>query len=220
MSLIDELKEALEKSPCKFELIQEIREVLFEHSKLRDMPVDFVQWVPIDDVVSNEYNPNSVAQIELGLLQLSILNDGFTQPIVTIFDEEKQKYVIVDGFHRYFSVKVNEEIRGKTGGLLPVVVLHKGLADRMASTVRHNRARGKHSVEGMSDLVFQMLEEGLSDSDICNELGMEAEELVKLKHLTGFSKLFENTHYRKAWETASQIQARRAYEESLKEEKT
>lgn len=194
--------------------IFEIREVLNAESTLKDMPVDRVRWVDVDkDIQQNEYNPNSVAKTELALLALSILSDGYTQPIVTIFDEEIGKYVIIDGFHRYFSCRNNEDIRKATGGRVPIVVLDKNMGDRMASTVRHNRARGKHSVEGMSDLIFGMLEQGMTDTEVCNELGMEAEELIKLKHVTGFSKLFEDTHYRKSWESHRQIQITKRYQE-------
>lgn len=213
-NIIEELRAALQQvDPNQVgNLIADIKEVLHEASPQREMPVDIIRWIPIEKVTANEYNPNSVAKKELSLLQLSIMNDGYTQPIVTIWDEEKQKYVIIDGFHRYFSCLTNEEIQSRTHGCVPIVVLDKSMADRMASTVRHNRARGKHSVEGMSSLVFQMLEEGESDEDICNQLGMEPEELVKLKHVTGFSKLFEDVHYRRAWETERQIKARQKYE--------
>jgi hypothetical protein len=101
--------------------------------------------------------------------------------------------------------------------MLPIVVIDKSINNRMAATVRHNRARGKHSIDGMSNMVFSMLENGWSDSDICNELGMEAEELLRLKHITGFSKLFNNIEYRKAWETRSQIKLRTEYEKQLHE---
>jgi len=182
---------------------------------LKQHPVNNVLWVPIEQVEPNDYNPNTVARIEMGLLLTSILHDGYTQPIVTVHDEERDLYVIVDGFHRYYVMVSSDEVRESTGGLLPVVVLHKGVADRMASTVRHNRARGKHSVSGMSNLVFQMLDQGMADEDICNELGMGPEELLRLKHITGFSKLFENAKYKKAWVARSQIRVRNEYEASL-----
>jgi hypothetical protein len=137
--------------------------------------------------------------------------NGYTQPIVTIFDKENDCFVIVDGFHRYFVMKNNQDIYDMNHGLLPIVVINSHINDRMASTVRHNRARGKHSVTGMSSMVFSMLENGWEDSQICNELGMEAEELLKLKHITGFSKLFQNVEYQKSWETKRQIELRRDY---------
>lgn len=170
-----------------------------------DHPVSRVKWVAIADVVANSYNPNTVAGTELSLLRTSIAHDGFTQPIVTIYDEALKKYIIVDGFHRYFTVKGDPELLASTEGCVPIVVIDKPINDRMASTIRHNRARGKHSVEGMSNLIFRMLENGWSDADICNELGMEAEELLRLKHITGFSKLFKDVEYRRAWVTKNQI---------------
>jgi ParB-like chromosome segregation protein Spo0J len=172
-------------------------------------PVDSVTWVPIEDVQANDYNPNSVAGKEMALLYTSIKHDGYTQPVVTVFDEALQKYVIVDGFHRYFVCKNNPDILESTHGRLPVVVLEKGMNDRMASTVRHNRARGSHGVEGMSSMVFAMLDNGWIDEDICNHLGMGADELLRLKHITGFSKLFEDAEYNKAWVTKRQLQLKK-----------
>jgi ParB-like chromosome segregation protein Spo0J len=178
-------------------------------------PIDNVIWVPIEKIESNNYNPNSVARTEMQLLYISIFHDGYTQPIVTIYDEKKDKYVIVDGFHRYMVCKTNKDIYERNEGKLPIVVIDKDINDRMASTVRHNRARGKHSIQGMSSMVFKMLDNGWEDKDICNELGMEAEELLKLKHITGFSKLFENIEYKKAWESRRQIKIRFDYQKNL-----
>lgn len=179
----------------------------------QDQPVSKVKWVPIEKVVANDYNPNSVAKNELRLLYMSILHDGYTQPIVTVYDEENDKYIIVDGFHRHLIMKMYKDIYDRTEGHLPVVVIDKQIKDRMASTIRHNRARGKHSIAGMSNIVFSMLEAGWQDTTICAEIGMEADELLRLKHITGFSKLFENVEYRKAWETKRQIQLRKEYKE-------
>lgn len=204
----------------KFALLSEIREFLHrEISPVKSQPIDYVRWVPLDMVQPNDYNPNSVAGKEMSLLYTSILHDGYTQPIVTIWDGTKKKYIIVDGFHRYFTCKNNPDIYERNKGMLPIVVIEKDINDRMASTVRHNRARGKHSVDGMGNMVFSMLDKGWSDAEICNELGMEAEELLKLKHITGFSKLFENTEYKRAWETKSQIVHRREYFENNPEDK-
>ena len=192
--------------------IEDLRQQLHELSPVNSQPVDRIRWVPIDMVQPNDYNPNSVAKVELGLLYTSILHDGYTQPVVTIWDEAAQKYVIIDGFHRYFTCRNNQDIRDRNHGMLPIVVLDKPINDRMASTVRHNRARGKHSVDGMSNMVFQMLENGWSEAEICAELGMEAEEVLRLKHITGFSKLFENMQYKKAWETKTQLKLRKQAE--------
>jgi ParB-like chromosome segregation protein Spo0J len=170
-----------------------------------------LRFVPIEQVECNQYNPNSVATNEMRLLYLSIKSDTYTQPVVTIWDDEKQKYVIVDGFHRYTTMKMNKDIYDMNKGLLPIVVIEKDINDRMASTVRHNRARGKHSVTGMSSMVFSMLQNGMSDADVCNELGMEPDELVRLKHITGFSKLFKDAQYSRAWETENQIKLKKEY---------
>ena len=140
------------------------------------------------------------------------MQDGYTQPIVTVYDPDRDCYIIVDGFHRYLVMKTHQDIRDARNGLLPIVVLDKSKNERMASTVRHNRARGKHHVGGMANLIFSMLDGGLNDADVCSELGMEADELLRLKHVTGFSKLFANIEYRKSWETRNQIKYRREYE--------
>ena len=174
-------------------------------------PVSNVRWVPIDKVTPNDYNPNAVAKKEMGLLYVSIKHDGFTQPIVTVYDGEKDMYIIVDGFHRYFVCKTCPDIYESTNGMVPVVVLDKDISDRMAATVRHNRARGVHSIDGMSNIVFNMLNDGMSDADICNELGMEAEELLKLKYITGFAKLYENVEYSKAWKMKNMISIEKEY---------
>lgn len=206
--MIKEIENAIRNSDNPIAAIEEIKALLHSLSPLKDQPINLVRWVPIEMVQANDYNPNSVATIEMKLLYTSINHDGYTQPVVTIWDESIQKYVIVDGFHRYSTMRQNKDIQEKNLGLLPIVVIDKEINDRMASTVRHNRARGKHSISGMSSMVFSMLENGWKDSEICNELGMEPEELLRLKHLTGFSKLFENTEYKKAWETKAQIKYR------------
>ena len=167
-----------------------------EEERAAQHPISNVRWIPAEDVQPNDYNPNSVAPVEMRLLYTSISHDGYTQPIVAIFDEALGKYIIVDGFHRFYTAIHNPDLLESTMGCLPVVVIEKDINDRMASTVRHNRARGKHSVKGMSSMVFAMLQNGWEDAAICNELGMEAEELIRLKHITGFAKLFEDAEYR------------------------
>jgi ParB-like chromosome segregation protein Spo0J len=206
--LVGTLEELLSGFPDRMAAVEALREALHRLSPNGHQPIDRVRWVPIDRVQANDYNPNSVAKNEMHLLYTSIKADGYTQPIVTIYDPEIDKYVIVDGFHRYTTMRVNQDIRDWCNGFLPVVVIDKPINDRMASTVRHNRARGKHSVSGMANMVFQMLENGWDDAAICAELGLEADELMRLKHVTGFSKLFEDVEYRKAWETGDQIKLR------------
>lgn len=211
--MFDIIKEEFSKAENKDAFVYQLREWLHkELSQLNTQPIDFVRWVPIEKVQANDYNPNSVAKNEMRLLYTSILHDGFTQPIVTIYDEELDKYIIVDGFHRYFTTKTNKDILDRNNGNVPIVVIQKDINDRMASTVRHNRARGKHSVSGMSSMVFAMLDNGWEDENICNELGMEPDELLRLKHITGFSKLFENAEYKKSWETHKQVKIRQNYE--------
>lgn len=203
--LARQITSAVEGAENPAEVIAELRAALHAASPLRAQPIDLVRWVPIKKVTPNDYNPNSVARIEMRLLHTSISHDGYTQPVVTIYDPERDLYVIVDGFHRYYTMKTSQDIYDACGGLLPVVVIAKDMNDRMASTVRHNRARGKHSVQGMSRLVFSMLENGWQDDEVCNELGMTAEELLRLKHITGFAKLFQNVDYRRAWVAHSQL---------------
>jgi ParB-like chromosome segregation protein Spo0J len=197
--------------------IHELAKALQEVSPFANQPVSFVRWVHIDKVTPNDYNPNAVAKKEMGLLYVSIKHDGYTQPIVTVYDEERDKYVIVDGFHRYYVCKNCPDILERNHGYLPVVVIEKPISDRMASTVRHNRARGAHSIDGMSNIVFNMLNEGLSDADICNELGMEAEELLKLKYITGFAKLYEDVEFNKAWKTKSMIMIERRHKNAAQD---
>ena len=211
--LIQSKVEELETAKEKIEFISELKTLLYSLSPQNTQPIDNVRWIPIEKVVANDYNPNSVAPVEMRLLHTSIKHDGYTQPVVTIYDEEKDIFVVVDGFHRSQTLRVNKDIYDACNGLLPCVVIEKDVNDRMASTVRHNRARGKHSVSGMANMVFEMLENGWSDEEICNELGMEAEEIVRLKHITGFSKLFADTDYKKAWTTRRQIKIRKQYEE-------
>lgn len=207
----DEINSVDEKH--RLEFINELRAFIHDLSPVKEQPVDNVVWLPIEKVQPNDYNPNSVAKIEMGLLYKSIKHDGYTQPVVVIYDAQLKKYVIVDGFHRYFTCKNNPDIYNRNFGTIPCVILKKDINERMSATVRHNRARGSHSVTGMSNMVFKMLENGWSDEEICNNLGMEAEEMLKLKHLTGFSKLFENQEYQKAWETKRQIKLRLEHKE-------
>ena len=192
----------------RLEAIERVRGMLHALSPNASQPVDRTRWVPIEQITPNDYNPNAVARQEMQLLYVSIQHDGYTQPIVTIWDAEQEKYVIVDGFHRYYTCLSNTDILERNHGMLPIVVIEKDMNDRMAATVRHNRARGKHSIDGMADMVFKMLEGGWTDEAICNELGMEPEELLRLKHITGFSKLFTNHEYTKAWESRAQLKAK------------
>lgn len=180
---------------------------------IKDQPIYNVEWIPIEKVHANNYNPNSVATQEMKLLYVSVKKDGYTQPCVCIYDDKKDRYVIVDGFHRYSIMRRYKDIYAACEGKLPCVVLHdKTMNDLMASTVRHNRARGKHSVQGMSNIVMEMLMNGASDIEVCNELGLEAEELVRLKYITGYAKLYENNEYSRAAYSEKQVEERRKWE--------
>ena len=209
-----EIKELYKKAINKVKFVEELREFIHRELSTINQPVDYVRWVNLADVEPNDYNPNSVAKVEMGLLYKSIKHDGYTQPIVTIWDDEKKKYIIVDGFHRYFTAYQNKDILNRNKGCVPIVVIEKDINERMAATVRHNRARGEHSVQGMSSMVFDMLQNGWSDEDVCNHLGMEAEEILKLKHITGFSKLFENVEYKQSWETKNMLRMKKDYKEN------
>lgn len=183
-------------------------------------PVSNVQWIPVEKIYANDYNPNAVASMEMKLLYTSIKHDGYTQPIVAIYDSKRDRYIVVDGFHRYSIMKRYKDIYDLNHGLLPVVVIDKPINDLMASTIRHNRARGKHGVTGMSNLVIQMLNNGWGDKRICEELGLEKEELIRLKHVTGYAKFFLHSEYSKAMESSNQIEERLKYERSLAEDAT
>lgn len=208
---LNEIRKEFAEAEDKIQFLKEIKDLVFELSPFNKMPIENVRWIPIEKVEANNYNPNSVARNELKLLYLSIKEDGYTQPVVTIYDEERDKYVIVDGFHRYLTMSQNKDIRDDNFGRLPCVVIDKNINQRMASTIRHNRARGKHSVAGMSGIVFDMLNNGWTDEQVCNEIGLEPDELLRLKHITGFSKLFDNVEYRRAWETKKQIIIKQKY---------
>lgn len=163
-------------------------------------PVYNVRRVGVDDVIANTYNPNKVAPPEMKLLEVSIWEDGFTQPVVTFFDESKGKYVVVDGFHRYTVAKESKRIREREKNTIPVVVIDKQMGDRMASTIRHNRARGTHNVELMSSIVSELVEMGKGDAWICKHIGMSADELLRLKQITGLAALFKDKDFSRAWE--------------------
>lgn len=163
-------------------------------------PVYGVKRVPISKVTANDYNPNSVAPPEMALLETSIWEDGYTQPVVVVYDAENDKYVVVDGFHRYCILRDSKRINEREKGYLPVVVLKKEMHDRMASTIRHNRARGSHNIELMSTIVAELIEMGKGDSWICKHIGMSKDELLRLKQITGVAALFQNQEFSKSWD--------------------
>lgn len=158
-------------------------------------PVLNVKMVPIKKVFANDYNPNKVANPEMQLLRHSIEQDGYTQPIVTYYDKKNDEYTIVDGFHRYRCAKEFFHLEE-----IPVVVIKKDLKHRMASTIRHNRARGTHQIKDMSVIVKDLTEFGWSDEKICSELGMELDEVIRLKQITGLKEAFQNHEFSKSWD--------------------
>lgn len=162
-------------------------------------PVYNVISVPIEKISPNDYNPNSVATPEMKLLYESIKEDGYTMPIVCYYNKESDNYIIVDGFHRYRVMLENADIYEREGGMLPVSVIDKDLGNRMASTIRHNRARGSHDVGLMSNIIKDLHELGRSDEWISKHLGMEPEEILRLKQLTGLISLFKETDFNKSW---------------------
>lgn len=187
----------------KVEMLNEIKVILHEFSPFKNEPVDCVQWVKNDTVIANDYNPNSVAPPEMELLRLSIHNDGYTQPVVSMMNEGGSNRTVIDGFHRTRVSKECADITERLHGYTPVVTIRdsqSGLNDRVASTIRHNRARGKHKVESMSDIVADLKKRNWSDKKIGIELGMDQDEVLRLSQISGLTELFENADFSKAWE--------------------
>ena len=162
-------------------------------------PVYNVMAVPVSKVKANDYNPNAVAPPEMELLETSIWEDGYTQPVVTYYDAEQEMYIVVDGFHRYLTMKNSQRIYDREQGQLPIVVIDREIGDRMASTIRHNRARGTHNIELMSGIVSELVEMGKSDGWICKHIGMSKDELLRLKQITGVAALFANREFSNSW---------------------
>ena len=162
-------------------------------------PVYGVIAVPFEKIEPNTYNPNTVAPPEMKLLYDSIKEDGYTMPIVCYYVDFKDTYVIVDGFHRYRVMKEYPDIYEREGGMLPVSVIDKPLSDRMASTIRHNRARGSHNVDLMSNIIRELHEIGRSDAWISKHLGMDRDEILRLKQITGLAALFRDVSFGRAW---------------------
>lgn len=162
-------------------------------------PVYNVKAISVDKIRANSYNPNSVAKPEMDLLYKSILEDGYTMPIVCYYIEEDDIYEIVDGFHRYTVMLNHKDIYEREGGKMPVVVIEKDISNRMASTIRHNRARGSHSIELMSNIVSELVDSGMSDAWIMKNIGMDADEVLRLKQVSGLVALFQDKEFNNAW---------------------
>lgn len=188
--------------PNQIKALNKARLALHERSPFASEPVDCVQWVPADQVVANDYNPNKVAPPEMALLEHSIREDGYTQPIVA-FRKSDSHIEVVDGFHRHRIGKESTDIQTRVLGHLPVAVINEGRTetkDRMAATIRHNRARGVHSIQPMAEIVAQLYFNGWSNKRIAKELGMDPDEVLRLKQFTGIGTLFENRSFSPAWE--------------------
>lgn len=202
----EELKKQIESISSleleeKVETINEIKELLKQLSPFANEPVECVQWVKEELVIANDYNPNSVAPPEMELLHTSIQEDGYTQPIVVY--QHDGIYEVVDGFHRNRVGKEYKDIHDRIHGYLPVTVINDDRhekADRIASTIRHNRARGKHKVEAMSDIVIELKRRNWSDAKIGRELGMDADEVLRLTQITGLAEMFSDKDFSEAWE--------------------
>ena len=173
-------------------------------------PVYHIISVPIEKIVPNDYNPNAVAPPELKLLYDSIKQDGYTMPIVCYHNKENDTYIIVDGFHRYRIMLDHPDIYEREGGKLPVSVINKSLDHRMASTIRHNRARGNHDVDLMSNIIKELHELGRTDKWIAKHLGMDKDEILRLKQITGLAALFRDVEFSNAWEPVENLPDRDA----------
>lgn len=185
----------------KIEVINRVREILHNVSPMRNEPVDCVLWVKADDVQANDYNPNVVAPPEMKLLEHSIAEDGYTQPIVTWPSDEH--YEVVDGFHRSRVGKEAKTVRTRVMGYLPVTVIRSDRQERenrIGATIRHNRARGVHQVDNMSEIVVELSRRNWSDEKIGRELGMEPDEVLRLKQISGLAELFAQHEFSEAWE--------------------
>lgn len=162
---------------------------------VKKSPVYNVIAVPVDQIYANDYNPNIVAPPEMKLLELSIWEDGFTMPCVCYYDKSKEHFILVDGFHRYQVLKTSKRIYEREKGLLPVVVIDKDISNRMGSTIRHNRARGTHNIELMCHIVAELDKAGMSDQWIMKNIGMDRDELLRLKQISGLADLFADESF-------------------------
>jgi ParB-like chromosome segregation protein Spo0J len=198
----DEILSNISEMPLKerVDAINLLREKIHSISPFKNEPVDFIKWVPNHLVEANDYNPNSVAPPEMKLLERSIKEDGYTQPIVSW--KRSDVYEVVDGFHRNRVGKESKIVGARVQGFLPVVVINaerEDKGDRIAATIRHNRARGKHKVESMSDIVLDLKRRNWNDEKIARELGMDPDEVLRLAQITGLAEMFKDREFSKAW---------------------
>ena len=206
-NLCADIQEALQalQPEEKISAINALRETIHHCSPFKSEPVDFVRWVKNPLVHANDYNPNSVAPPEMELLRLSIASDGYTQPIVSMQDGDGG-FEVIDGFHRHRVGKECSDIQSRVHGYLPLVQIRSSQqdkSDRMAATIRHNRARGEHRVDSMAEIVIELKRRFWSDEKIAKELGMEADEVLRLTQVTGLAGLFADREFSQAWEADS-----------------
>ena len=207
--MIKEIKQYLENIKDTDNLIEEInliKKTLHEVSPFKNEPVDCVLWVKNGGVVANDYNPNKVAPPEMQLLEVSILEDGYTQPIVTWINEDKNE--VIDGFHRSRVGKESEIVKNRVNGYLPIVTINESHSDknsRIASTIRHNRARGKHQINAMSEIVLELKNRNWKNERIARELGMDEDEILRLCQITGLQEIFKDDDFSKSWEASDSI---------------
>ena len=191
----------LTQAQC-IEAINQVRCALQEFSPFKAEPVDCVLWVKTKQLMSNDYNPNNVATAEKSLLKTSLIQDGFTHPIVATREPNTDKFVIIDGFHRFELIRKKGELNDRLHGYVPVVLMPQASNDksrRMAATIRHNRARGRHQINSMAEIVRELSHLGWDDKKISHELGMDADEVLRLKQVCGLFELFGNRKFSKAW---------------------
>lgn len=207
-SVVERVKALVrELEPCgeeeRIAALNEIRLALHGVSPMKEEPVDCVLWVDGEEVFANDYNPNRVAPPEMKLLAHSIESDGYTQPVVVFAEDDSGPYEVVDGFHRHRVGKEVAAVRERVRGYLPVTLIRSDRAergDRISATIRHNRARGKHTVDGMMEIVSELSKRNWSDKRIGKELGMDPDEVLRLKQITGLAELFADREFSEAWE--------------------
>lgn len=196
LATLEELDEV-----SKIEVINILRLEIHKYSPFKNEPVDCIQWIDANKIKANDYNPNIVAPPEMELLEHSINSDGYTQPIVAW--ENDGIYEVVDGFHRNRIGKENKQINARIKGYLPITIINKkreDRGDRIGATIRHNRARGKHIIEGMSEIVLELKRRNWSDKKISKELGMDKDEVLRLTQITGLAEMFQDKEFSEAWE--------------------
>lgn len=204
-NLITHLK-SIDDTDTLIHEINEIKKAIHEVSPFKNEPVDCVLWVKNDEVVANDYNPNKVAPPEMQLLEVSILEDGYTQPIVTWFNEDRNE--VIDGFHRSRVGKESEVVKSRINGYLPIVSVNDENTDknhRIASTIRHNRARGKHQINAMSEIVLELKNRNWKNERIARELGMDEDEILRLCQITGLQEIFKDDDFSKSWEASDSV---------------